>query len=69
MKAMTRDELSNEVRAVMFMLSSEASLDGYDERILSNAHVGLMAVIDRYLADHKNQPVSGRITRARHRAF
>ena len=69
MKAMTRDELSNEVRAVMFMLSSEASLDGYDERILSNAHVGLMAVIDKYLADQDGHPVSPRVTRVRHRAF
>ena len=66
---MTRDELSREVRAVMYMLSSEASLDGYDERILTDAHVGLMALIDRYLANPSGQPVPARITRAKHRAF
>jgi len=48
---MTKDELSNEVRAVMFVLSSEASLDGFDDRLLADAHSGLMAVIDKYLAD------------------
>ncbi len=69
MRAMTRDELSREVRAVMFMLSSEASLDGYDERLLTDAHMGLMAIIDRYLADPVGQPVPGRVGRARHRAF
>ncbi len=66
---MTRDELSREVRAVMHMLSSEASLDGYNERMLTDAHVGLMALIDRYLANPSGQPVSGRTTRVRHRAF
>ena len=69
MRAMTRDELSREVRAVMHMLSSEASLDGYNERILTDAHVGLMALIDRYLANPTGQPVTGRVTRTRHRAF
>ncbi len=65
---MTRDELSKEVRAVMFVLSSEASLDGYDERILTDAHGGLMAVIDHYLAERGGQPMP-RARRARHRAF
>ena len=31
---MTRDELSDEIRAVMFLVSSEASMDGFDERSL-----------------------------------
>ncbi len=66
---MTRDELSKEVRAVMFILSSEASLDGFDERILTDAHRGLMAVIDQYLAERAGQPVPRIITRPRHRAF
>jgi hypothetical protein len=62
---MTKDELSNEVRAVMFVLSSEASLDGFDDRLLADAHSGLMAVIDKYLADQNGKPVR----RIRHRAF
>ncbi len=66
---MTRDDLSREVRAVMHMLSSEASLDGYNERMLSDAHVGLMALIYRYLANPSGQPVPGRVMRTRHRAF
>ncbi len=66
---MTRDELSKEVRAVMFILSSEASLDGFDDRILTDAHRGLMAVIDQYLAERAGQPAPRTITRARHRAF
>ncbi len=65
---MTRDELSEEVRAVMFVLSSEASLDGFDDRILTDAHGGLMEVIDQYLVERSGQPVA-RTRRARHRAF
>ncbi len=66
---MTRDELSKEVRAVMFILSSEASLDGFDDRILTDAHRGLMAVIDQYLAERAGQPVPSAVTRTRHRTF
>lgn len=62
---MTREELSNEVRAVMFVLSSEASLGEFDDRLLADAHSGLMAVIDKYLADQNGKPVK----RIRHRAF
>ncbi len=53
----------------MFVLSSEASLDGFDDRILTDAHRGLMAVIDHYLAERAGQPVPGAVTRARHRTF
>ncbi len=49
---MTRDELADEVRAVMFLLTSEAALGGFDDGMLADAHAGLMAVIDRYTADH-----------------
>ncbi len=66
---MTRDELSKEVRAVMFMLSSEASLDGFDDRILSDAHAGLMAVIDQYFAERDGLPVPAGFRRARSRVF
>ena len=45
----------------MFILSSEASLDGFDERILTDAHRGLMAVIDQYLADGNNPDQPGRL--------
>jgi len=62
---MTRDDLSKEVRAVMFVLSSEAALDGYDDRLMVDAHEGLMALIDKYLAENSGQPVK----RRRHRAF
>ena len=62
---MTRDELSKEVRAVMFVLSKEAALDGFDDRLLADAHDGLMALIDKHLAENSGQPVK----RRRHRAF
>jgi len=62
---MTRDELSNEVRAVMFVLSKETALDGYHDRLLADAHDGLMALINKYLEENPGQPVK----RRRHRAF
>ncbi len=66
---MTRDELSREVRAVMFLVSSEAALDGFDDRTLADAHAGLMAVIDQYIAARAGQPVPRGVTRARSRVF
>jgi hypothetical protein len=66
---MTRDELSDEIRAVMFLVSSEASMDGYDERMLRDAHTGLMAMIDRYLEGQASTPINGRFTRSRRRPF
>ncbi len=66
---MTRDELSREVRAVMFMLSSEAALDGYDDRMLATAHAGLMGVIDHYVADQPTRPASRNVKPARSRIF
>ena len=62
---MTKDELSKEVRAVMFVLSKETALDGYDDRLLADAHDGLMALIDKYLAENSGQLVK----RRHHRAF
>ena len=62
---MTRDELSKEIRAVMFVLSKETALDGYDDRLLADAHDGLMALVDKYIEEHSGQPVK----RRRHRAF
>ena len=40
-------------------------LDGFDDRLLADAHSGLMAVIDKYLVDQHGKPVR----RIRHRAF
>ncbi len=66
---MTRDELSREVRAVMFMLSSEASLDGFDDRMLATAHAGLMGVIDHYVAERLARSASPGVKPARSRVF
>ena len=66
---MTRDEVSREVRAVMFMLSSEASLDGFDDRMLATAHAGLMGVIDHYVAERMARPASHDVKPARTRVF
>ncbi len=66
---MTRDELSDEVRAVMFMLASEAALDGLDAGILADAHCGLMALIERYAEDHAGQPAAPAARPSRRRGF
>jgi hypothetical protein len=69
---MTRDELADEVRAVMFLLTSEAALGGFDDGMLADAHAGLMAVIDRYAAEHGGAPEAGGVSprpRGRSRVF
>jgi hypothetical protein len=53
----------------MFMLSSEAALDGYDDRMLATAHAGLMGVIDHYVADQPTRPASRNVKPARSRVF
>ena len=67
MTSMTRDDLSSEIRAVMFMLASEASLDGFDDGLLNSAHSGLMQVIDQYIAEPPNQPTP--VRPPRHQLF
>jgi len=68
-EAMTRDELSDEVRAVMFMLASEAAIDGLDAGMLADAHAGLMALIERYAEDHAGQPAARAARPSRRRGF
>ncbi len=69
MRNMSRDDLSSEIRAVMFMLASEASLDGFDDGLLNSAHIGLMQVIDQYIAERASQPVPTIVKPPRHQLF
>ncbi len=66
---MTGDELSREVRAVMFLLSNEAAFDGFDDRMLTDAHAELIAVIDRYVAEQVEQSAATSARSSRLRIF